>query len=105
LYFYGRIRKRELNYSTDSEEMPPLPPPTQALEIRLDDNDDYMPDCPWKQHDFNYDSCENILCGYLYDGDLVFVILKEIYGFEFPKRFLEISSRDLTSSLLLFFFG
>jgi hypothetical protein len=42
--------------------------------------------------------CENILCGYLYDGDLVFVILKGIYGFKFPKRFLEISSRDLTSS-------
>jgi hypothetical protein len=49
--------------------------------------------------------CENILCGYLYDGDLVFVILKGIYGFKFPKRFLEISSRDLTSSLLLFFFS
>ena len=44
---------------------------------------------------------ENIRNGYLYDGDLVFVILKGIYGFEFPKRFLEISSRDLTSSLLL----
>jgi hypothetical protein len=44
--------------------------------------------------------CKNILCGYLYDGDLVFVILKGIYGFKFPKRFLEISSRDLTSSLL-----
>jgi hypothetical protein len=25
--------------------------------------------------------CENILCGYLHDGDLVFVILKGIYGF------------------------
>jgi hypothetical protein len=49
--------------------------------------------------------CENILCGYVYDGDLVFVILKGIYGFKFPKRFLEISSRDLTSSLLLFFFS
>ena len=46
------------------------------------------------------DRCENILCGYLYDGDLVFVSLKGIYGFKFPKRFLEISSRDLTSSLL-----
>ncbi len=45
--------------------------------------------------------CENILCGYLYDGDLAFVILKGIYSFEFPKRFLEISSRDLTSSFLL----
>jgi hypothetical protein len=49
--------------------------------------------------------CENILCGYLYDGDLVFAILKRIYGFKFPKRFLEISSRDLTSSLLLFLFS
>ncbi len=47
-----------------------------------------------------FDECENILCGYLYDGDLVFVILKGIYGFKFSKRFLEISSRDLTSSLL-----
>jgi hypothetical protein len=56
LYFYGRSRKKKLNYSTDSEEMPPLPPPMKALEIRLDDNDDYMPDCPWKQHDFDYDS-------------------------------------------------
>jgi hypothetical protein len=46
-------------------------------------------------------ACENICNGYLYDGDLVFVILKGIYGFKFPKRFLEISSRDLTSS---FFF-
>ncbi len=46
------------------------------------------------------DLCENILCGYLYDGDLVFVILKRIHGFKFPNRFLEISSRDLTSSLL-----
>jgi hypothetical protein len=40
--------------------------------------------------------CENILCGYLYDGDLVL-----IYGFKFPIKFLEISSRDLTSSFLL----
>jgi hypothetical protein len=54
--FYRRSRKRKLNYSTDSEDMPPLPPPMQALEIRLDDNDDYMPDCPWKQHGFDYDS-------------------------------------------------
>jgi hypothetical protein len=45
--------------------------------------------------------CENILCGCLNDGDLVFVILKGIYGFKFPKRFLEISSRDLTSSSFL----
>jgi hypothetical protein len=45
-------------------------------------------------------ACENIRNGYLYDGDLVFVILKGIYGFKFPKRFLEIISRDLTSSFL-----
>jgi hypothetical protein len=44
--------------------------------------------------------CENILHGYLYGGDLIFVILKGIYSFKFPKRFLEISSRDLTSSFL-----
>jgi hypothetical protein len=44
--------------------------------------------------------CENILCGYLYVSDLAFVILKGIYSFKFPKRFLEISSRDLTSFLL-----
>jgi hypothetical protein len=44
--------------------------------------------------------CENILHGYLYGGDLLFVILKEIYGFKFTKRFLEISSGDLTSFLL-----
>jgi hypothetical protein len=50
---------------------------------------------------FCVNSCENILCGNLYDGDLVFVILKGIYGFKLPQRFLEISSRDLTSSFLL----
>ncbi len=44
--------------------------------------------------------CENILRGYLYDGDLVFVILKGTYGFKFPKSILEISSRDLTSFFL-----
>ncbi len=44
--------------------------------------------------------CENILHGYLYGGDLLFVIVKGNYGFKFPKRFLEISSRDLTSFLL-----
>ncbi len=47
-------------------------------------------------------SCENMSNGYFYDGDLVFVILKGIYGFKFPKRFLEISSRDLPSSSFLF---
>jgi hypothetical protein len=47
-------------------------------------------------------SCENILHGFLYVFDLTFVILKGIHGFKFPNRFLEISSRDLTSS---FFFS
>jgi hypothetical protein len=45
-------------------------------------------------------ACENILHGYLYVFDLAFVILKGIYGFKFPKRFLDIFSRDLTSSFL-----
>ncbi len=40
--------------------------------------------------------CENILRGYLYVSDLAFVILNRMYSFKFPKRFLEISSRDLT---------
>ncbi len=44
--------------------------------------------------------CENVLHEYLYVGDLLFVILKGIYGFKFTKGFLEISSKDLTSSLL-----
>ncbi len=34
-----------------------------------------------------YTPCENILCRYLYDGDLVFVIMKGIYGFKIPKGF------------------
>jgi hypothetical protein len=42
--------------------------------------------------------CENIRNGYLYVMTQHLVILKGIYGFKFPKRFLEISSRDLTSS-------
>ena len=49
--------------------------------------------------------CENIFRGYLYNRDLVFVILKGISIFLFPRRFLEISSRDLNFSLLLFFFS
>jgi hypothetical protein len=36
--------------------MPILPPPTQALEIRLNNDVDYMPDCLSKQHEFDYDS-------------------------------------------------
>jgi hypothetical protein len=48
------------------------------------------------------DTCENICNGYLYVLTQHLVILKGIYGFKFPKRFLEISSRDLTSSLLFF---
>ncbi len=63
---------------------------------------------PWlakRQGVFGLIVCENIFCGYLYDGDLAFVIVKGIYGFKFPKRCLEISSRDSTSLLLLFFFS
>ena len=41
---------------------------------------------------FLLNKCESILCGYLYDGDLVFVILKGMSSFKFPKRFLKISS-------------
>ncbi len=40
--------------------------------------------------------CENIRNGYLYVMTQHLLILKRIYGFKFPKRFLEISSRDLT---------
>ncbi len=43
--------------------------------------------------------CENILRGYCYDGDLVFVILKGISIFKFPKRVL----RSLPEISLLFF--
>ena len=56
LYFYGRSKKRKLNNSTDFEDMPPLPLPTEAMEIMLDADYDYMPDCPWKKHDSNNDS-------------------------------------------------
>jgi hypothetical protein len=47
--------------------------------------------------------CENIICGYLYDCVVEFVILKGISSFEFPERFLKISCRDLTSLSTLFF--
>jgi hypothetical protein len=45
--------------------------------------------------------CENIHSGYLYVCDLVFAMKKGISIFEFPERFLEISSRGLTSSSLV----
>jgi hypothetical protein len=45
--------------------------------------------------------CENILRGYLYDGDLVFVILKGIYGFKFPQKvFGDLFQRSHIFSLL-----
>jgi hypothetical protein len=44
--------------------------------------------------------CENILRRYLYDRDLVFVILKGISIFKFPKGFW----RSLPEISLLFFF-
>ncbi len=40
--------------------------------------------------------CENIHSRMSLSGDLVFSHQQGIYGFKFPKRFLEISSRDLT---------
>ncbi len=40
--------------------------------------------------------CENIHSLISLSGDLVFSHQQGLYGFEFPKRFLEISSRDLT---------
>ncbi len=45
--------------------------------------------------------CENVHSWISLIGDLVFSHQQGIYGFEIPKRFLEISSRDLTSSFLL----
>ncbi len=49
--------------------------------------------------------CENIHSWISLIGDLVFSHQQGIYDFKFPKRFLEISSRDLTSSLLLLLFS
>ena len=44
--------------------------------------------------------CDNILSGYLCAVTTEFSQQDGIYGFKFPKRFLEISSRDLTLSSL-----
>jgi hypothetical protein len=46
--------------------------------------------------------CDNILSGYLCAVTTVFSQQDGIYGFKFPKRFLEISSRDLTLFSTLF---
>jgi len=46
--------------------------------------------------------CDNILSGYLSVMTTVFSQQDGIYGFKFPKRFLEISSRDLTLFSTLF---
>ncbi len=40
--------------------------------------------------------CENIHSWISLIGDLVFSHQQGIYGFKFPKKFLEVSSRDLT---------
>jgi hypothetical protein len=45
--------------------------------------------------------CENIHSWISLSGDLVFSHQQRIFGFKFSKRFLEISSRDLTLFLLL----
>jgi hypothetical protein len=44
--------------------------------------------------------CENIHSWISLVGDLVFSHQGEIYGFKFPKRFLEISSRERSHSFL-----
>ncbi len=41
-------------------------------------------------------ACDNIHSWISLSGDLAFSHQDGIYGFTFPKRFLEISSRDLT---------
>ena len=45
--------------------------------------------------------CDNILSGYLCAVTTVFSQQDGIYGFKFPERFLEISSRDLTLLALI----
>jgi hypothetical protein len=45
--------------------------------------------------------CDNIHSWISLSGDLAFSHQHGIYGFKFPERFLEISSRDLTLSSLL----
>jgi len=45
--------------------------------------------------------CDNIHSWISFSGDLAFSHQHGIYGFKFPERFLEISSRDLTLSSLL----
>jgi hypothetical protein len=54
LNFYGRSRKRKMNNSTDSEDMPSLPS-MDVCETMLVNNDYYQPDCPWKMPDFDDD--------------------------------------------------
>jgi hypothetical protein len=44
----------------------------------------------------HFQNSENIHSWISLIGDLVFGHQQGIYGFKFPKRFLEISSRDLT---------
>jgi hypothetical protein len=44
-----------------------------------------------------HNECENIHSWISLSGDLAFSHQDRIYSFKFPKRFLEISSRDLTS--------
>jgi hypothetical protein len=47
------------------------------------------------------DECDNIHSWISLSGDLAFSHQHGIYGFKFPKRFLEISSRDLTLFVIL----
>ena len=46
--------------------------------------------------------CDNILSGYLCAVTTVFSQQDGIYGFKYPKRFFEISFRDLTLFSTLF---
>jgi hypothetical protein len=46
--------------------------------------------------------CDNILCGYLCAVTTVFSQQDGIYGFKFPKRFLEISSLEISLFSLSF---
>ncbi len=56
-----------------------------------------LPFCHGNIWRFRRHKCENIRSWIFLSGDLVFNHLQGIHSFEFPKRFLEISSRDLTS--------
>ncbi len=55
-----------------------------------------LPSTGGREHTCTYEACENIHSWISLSGDLVFSHQQGLYGFKFPKRFLEIFSRDLT---------